>query len=209
MKALTPSILAVVICSTFISAPSNASSHREAPNISRFPTLDSTDFYVFNSYEQGKEEYVTLIANYIPLQDAYGGPNYFAMDPDATYSIHIDNDGDAVEDITFAFDFQSMLPNDNQGVQLAVGPEGNQRTVSVPLKNVGGVSAGDNSATNFSESYTLSMINGPQRTGVATSLNNTTTGTSTFSKPLDYIGNKTFTSKADYQTYADQFVYNV
>ena len=56
MKALTPSILAVVICSTFISAPSNASSHREAPNISRFPTLDSTDFYVFNSYEQGKEE---------------------------------------------------------------------------------------------------------------------------------------------------------
>ena len=141
MKALTPSILAVVVCSTFISAPSEASSHREAPNISRFPTLDSTDFYVFNSYEQGRDDYVTLIANYIPLQDAYGGPNYFAMDPDATYSIHIDNDGDAVEDITFAFNFKSMLPNDNQGVQLTVGPEGNQRTVSVPLKNVGGVSA--------------------------------------------------------------------
>ena len=107
-------------------APSEASSHREAPNISRFPTLDSTDFYVFNSYEQGRDDYVTLIANYIPLQDAYGGPNYFAMDPDATYSIHIDNDGDAVEDITFAFNFKSMLPNDNQGVQLTVGPEGNQ-----------------------------------------------------------------------------------
>lgn len=209
MKALTPSILAVVICSTFVSAPSEASSHREAPNISRFPTLDSTDFYVFNSYEQGRDDYVTLIANYIPLQDAYGGPNYFAMDPDATYSIHIDNDGDAVEDITFAFNFKSMLPNDNQGVQLTVGPEGNQRTVSVPLKNVGGVSAGDNSAVNFSESYTVSMISGAQRTGETTVLNNTASNSSTFSKPLDYVGNKTFGSMSDYQTYADQFVYQV
>ncbi|MGK0515702.1 MAG: hypothetical protein ACI9W0_002129 [Gammaproteobacteria bacterium] len=206
MKALTPSILAVVICSTFVSAPSEASSHREAPNISRFPTLDSTDFYVFNSYEQGRDDYVTLIANYIPLQDAYGGPNYFAMDPDATYSIHIDNDGDAVEDITFAFNFKSMLPNDNQGVQLTVGPEGNQRTVSVPLKNVGGVSAGDNSAVNFSESYTISMISGAQRTGETTVLNNTASNSSTFSKPLDYVGNKTFGSMSEYQTYADQFV---
>lgn len=209
MKALTPSILAVVICSTFVSAPSEASSHREAPNISRFPTLDSTDFYVFNSYEQGRDDFVTLIANYIPLQDAYGGPNYFAMDPDATYSIHIDNDGDAVEDITFAFNFKSMLPNDNQGVQLTVGPEGNQRTVSVPLKNVGGVSAGDDSAANFSESYTMSMISGAQRTGETTLLNNTTSNSSTFSKPLDYVGNKTFGSMSDYQTYADQFVYQV
>ena len=209
MKALTPSILAVVICSTFVSAPSEASSHREAPNISRFPTLDSTDFYVFNSYEQGRDDFVTLIANYIPLQDAYGGPNYFAMDPDATYSIHIDNDGDAVENITFAFNFKSMLPNDNQGVQLTVGPEGNQRTVSVPLKNVGGVSAGDDSAANFSESYTMSMISGAQRTGETTLLNNTASNSSTFSKPLDYVGNKTFGSMSDYQTYADQFVYQV
>ncbi|GAA61375.1 hypothetical protein P20652_3252 [Pseudoalteromonas sp. BSi20652] len=209
MKALTPSILAVVICSTFVSAPSEASSHREAPNISRFPTLDSTDFYVFNSYEQGRGDFVTLIANYIPLQDAYGGPNYFAMDPDATYSIHIDNDGDAVEDITFAFNFKSMLPNDNKGVQLTVGPEGNQRTVSVPLKNVGGVAAGDDSAANFSESYTVSMISGAARTGETTVLNNTASNTSTFSKPLDYVGNKTFGSMSDYQTYADQFVYQV
>ncbi len=209
MKALTPSILAVVVCSTLVSTSSEASSHREAPNISRFPTLDSTDFYVFNSYEAGRDDYVTFIANYIPLQDAYGGPNYFAMDPDATYSIHIDNDGDAVEDITFAFNFTSMLPNDNQGVQLTVGPEDNQRTVSVPLKNVGGVAAGDDSAANFSESYTLSMISGPQRTGTSTALSNTTTSSTTFNKPLDYIGDKTFGSMADYQTYADQFVYQV
>ena len=89
----------------------DASSHREAPNITRLPTLDSTDFYIFNSYEEGRGDFVTMIANYMPPPDAYGGPNYFAMDPEATYSIHIDNDGDATEDLTFAFNFTKSLPS--------------------------------------------------------------------------------------------------
>jgi hypothetical protein len=58
----------------------SGSSHREAPNITGLPKVDSTDFYMFNSYEAGRAEYVTLIANYLPLQDPYGGPNYFALD---------------------------------------------------------------------------------------------------------------------------------
>ncbi len=53
---------------------STASSHREAPNITRLPTVDSTDFYIFNSYEAGRGDYVTLLANYIPLQDAVRRP---------------------------------------------------------------------------------------------------------------------------------------
>ena len=60
-----------------------ASSHREAPFITKNPKVDATDFYMFNSFESGRGEYVTLIANYQPLQDAYGGPNYFSMDPEA------------------------------------------------------------------------------------------------------------------------------
>jgi len=50
-----------------------ASSHREAPFITTSPKVDGTDFYMFNSYEAGKAGNVTLIANYMPLQDAYGG----------------------------------------------------------------------------------------------------------------------------------------
>ena len=99
-----------------------ASSHREAPNITRFPTVDSTDFYLFNSYEAGRENYVTILANYIPLQAAYGGPNYFAMDPAALYEIHIDNNGDAVEDLTFQFRFRNTLGNGNRGLSLNIGP---------------------------------------------------------------------------------------
>ena len=72
-----------------------ASSHREAPFITENPKVDATDFYMFRSYEAGREDYVTLIANYLPLQDAYGGPNYFTLDPEALYEIHVDNNGDA------------------------------------------------------------------------------------------------------------------
>ncbi|MGS0759293.1 DUF4331 family protein, partial [Roseateles sp. GG27B] len=69
------------------------------------PKVDATDFYMFMSYETGRTDYVTMIANYSPLQDAYGGPNYFALDPDALYEIHLDTNGDAKEDLTFQFRF--------------------------------------------------------------------------------------------------------
>ena len=59
-----------------------ASSHREAPFITTSPKVDGTDFYMFRSYEGvssagtgGRSDYVTMIANYQPLQAAYGGPN--------------------------------------------------------------------------------------------------------------------------------------
>ena len=80
-----------------------ASSHREASGIARLPQVDGTDFYMFRSYEDGRGDFVTIIANYNPLQDPFGGPNYFPLDSNAQYDIHITNDGDAVEDLTFRF----------------------------------------------------------------------------------------------------------
>jgi len=64
-------------------APTQASSHREAPLITTHPKVDGTDFYVFNSYEPGRAGYITLIANYQPFEDPQGGPNYYTMDPKA------------------------------------------------------------------------------------------------------------------------------
>ena len=91
------------------------------------------------SYEQGRDGYVTMIANYQPLQAPYGGPNYFTMDPDALYEIHVDNNGDAHEDITFQFRFTNTL----QDIALDVGPVGATKHVSVPLINVGAISPGN------------------------------------------------------------------
>jgi len=102
-------------------AASFASSHREAPFISKNPKVDGTDFYMFDSYEPGRAGYVTILANYLPLQDAYGGPNYFTLDPEALYEIQIDNTGDGIEDLTFQFQFSQDLANAGNGVALTIG----------------------------------------------------------------------------------------
>ena len=87
------------------------SSHREAPEISKDPVADNTDVYAFVSPD--RPDTVTLIANYIPLEGPAGGPNFFEFGDDVLYEIHIDNDGDAVDDITYQFRFQTTLQNPN------------------------------------------------------------------------------------------------
>src|SRR6185312_10912434 len=181
------------------------SSHREAPAITRAPAVDSTDFYMFNSYEPGRDGYVTLLADYIPLQDPYGGPNYFAMDPTALYEIHVDNDGDAKEDLTFQFRFTNRLGNNNNGIKLGIG--GSQ--VAVPLKNVGPVSANDSSLLNFNESYSLTLVRGDRRKGQSAAVTKMSDGGSTFGKPYDFVGTKTFGSVQGYAAYAAKFMYDV
>jgi hypothetical protein len=83
------------------------SSHREAPEISKDPVADSTDVYAFVSPDRPST--VTLIANYIPLEGPAGGPNFYAFGDDVLYEIHVDNNGDAIPDISFQFRFQTTL----------------------------------------------------------------------------------------------------
>jgi hypothetical protein len=85
------------------------SSHREAPEISKDPVADSTDLYAFVSPDQPTT--VTIIANYIPLQSPAGGPNFYEFGDDVLYEIHVDNDGDALPDVTYQFRFQTRLRN--------------------------------------------------------------------------------------------------
>jgi hypothetical protein len=179
-----------------------ASSHREAPMITSKPKLDATDFYMFNSYESGRQDYVTIVANYLPLQDPYGGPNYFALDTNAVYEIHVDNNGDATEDVTFQFRFHNVFQN----ISLAIGPAGNQRTNSIPLIHAGQVSAGNDGALNVLQHYTLNVIRGPRRSGTTALVTNAASGATTFKKPADNIGNKTI---PDYEAYADSHIYTV
>lgn len=178
-----------------------ASSHREAPFISGQPRVDGTDFYMFRSYEPGREGYVTLLANYSPLQDAYGGPNYFPLDANALYEIHVDNDGDAKEDLTFRFDFR----NTSADVSLPIGG----KQIAVPLIQVGPVRAGDSTALNFVQTYSVSMVRGDRRTGTSVPLTNATDGSRGFTRPADFIGQKTLGDSAAYAAYAAQYLYTV
>ncbi len=184
-----------------LTGAASASSHREAPFTAANPKVDGTDFYMFRSYESGRSAYVTLIADYIPLEDAYGGPNYFAMDPNALYEIEIDNNGDAREDITYQFRFTDTHPN----AALNIGG----KSVPVPLLNIGpigpGVTDGD-ANKNLIENYTVSVVKGDRRHGKADLATNLTSGGTSFRKPFDNVGNKTI---ADYPTYANNHIFSI
>lgn len=98
--------------STFI-LPTLASSHAEAPLISMDRFADNTDTYAFRSVEAGRAGFVTLIANYIPLQEPSGGPQWFRWDDSVLYEIKIDNTGDGIEDIKYQFRFTTQTVNSN------------------------------------------------------------------------------------------------
>jgi len=198
-RTVLSSLLSAALVLAF-AGPAAASSHREAPFIATQPQVDATDFYMFRSYEPGRDGYVTLVANYLPLQDPYGGPNYFRLDPNAAYEIHIANDGGAAENITFSFHVQNTL-DDNQ---LTVGG----KKVSIPLAQNGSadVSTPNSPALNTHEKYTLDIIRGNRRTGVKQSVANVTQGGTSFDKPVDYIGSKTI---SNYIAYANKHIYEI
>lgn len=195
-------LAAVPLAVAVLAGTAHASSHREAPFITTAPKVDATDFYMFRSYESGRDGYVTLLANYQPLQDAYGGPNYFSMDPNALYEIHIDNTGDAKEDLTFQFRFRNRLANNGAGVSLNVGG----KSVGIPLIQAGTVANVKDANLQLGESYTVNVVRGDRRRGNVQAVTNAASGSASFDKPVDNIGRKTI---ADYAGYAAKHVYTV
>lgn len=205
MQSFTQTTLLTVLVAATCSGAvltAQASSHREAPFITENPKVDGTDFYLFRSYETGRDKYVTLVANYNPLQDPGAGPNYFSMASDALYEIHIDNNGDSIEDLTFQFQFNKELGNSGAGLAI--------NNIAVPQKNIGPVSTADDSALNFKESYTLSMVRGDRRSGSVSKVTNNSDGSTKFAKPYDNVGDKTFPAESQsYAEYANSFIYDV
>jgi Domain of unknown function (DUF4331) len=199
MKLAIVAATAAISASSLLPATSYASSHREAPMIAGLPRVDSTDVYAFRSYEPGRNGFVTILANYIPLQDAYGGPNYFNLDNDAIYEIHIDQNGDAREDLTFQFKFKDL----NKNIALNI----NGKQVPIPLVNIGPTTEVNASTLNATQTFTVTAMRGARRNPNGGGfLTNTTTGSHTFNKPVDNIGLRSF---PDYKGYAAKHIYNV
>jgi hypothetical protein len=101
-----PAALAAVLVAV---AMSIGSSHREAPNTALDPTGDDTDVYAFTASDAPKA--LTVVANWIPLEDPAGGPNFFRFDDRAHYYINVDNTGDGRYDIRYEFKFKTKTRN--------------------------------------------------------------------------------------------------
>ena len=97
-----------------------ASSHREAPLIAGDPRADNTDVYAFVSPDA--PDTVTMIANWLPFQEPNGGPNFYPFADDTRYNIKIDNDGDALADLTYTWVFSTTIRDADEQFLYNVGP---------------------------------------------------------------------------------------
>jgi hypothetical protein len=119
-----------------------ASSHREAPLISRDPSADNTDTYAFISPD--RPDTVTIIGSWIPGQLPQGGPNFYGFADDVVYELHVDNIGDARAHITYRFTFKTAI-----------------RSNTTFLYNTGPIESLDDEDLNMSQTYTVEeIING-------------------------------------------------
>ena len=142
LVAIAFTIAVVVAGGVFgLSRPADASSHREAPFIGGDPEADATDVYAFRSPD--KPNTVTLIANYVPLEVAAAGPNFYKFGEDVLYEINVDNDGDAKDDISFQLDFRNRINNGDTF-----------------LHNTGQITSLDDPDLNQEQFYSLSVLKG-------------------------------------------------
>ena len=85
------------------------SSHREAPKILTDPTADNTDVYAFTAPDATGS--LTVVANWIPLEEPAGGPYFGKLDPEARYYVKIDNTGDGRPDVAYRWQFDQRFRN--------------------------------------------------------------------------------------------------
>jgi hypothetical protein len=163
---------------------------------------------MFQSYESNRAGYTTIIANYIPLQDPFGGPNYYQFDENAVYDINIDNVGDAQKHLVYRFKFTNALTNSGKGITLPI----NGNNVAIPLLAAGPVPPTSN--LNVNQTYTVSLFDNsniafvdfPSSANQGKPLTDAASSSKTFTKPQDNVGTKTF---PNYASYANQYIYNV
>jgi len=108
---MTRIFFVAALCLSLSGLNTFASSHGEAPLISLDRSADNTDTYAFRSVEAGRSGFVTLVGNWIPLQEPSAGPQFFRFDDTVRYEIKIDNTGDGREDVTYRFEFATQIVN--------------------------------------------------------------------------------------------------
>ncbi len=174
MKCESRFFTAAGVALVLLAAPAwhaTASNHREAPITALDHKADITDMWAFVSYEGNQQpgetpEKVTLILSVDPLLEPANGPNWFPFDPSIRYEIHVDNDRDAIADVTFRFQFQTeqRLP----GVYTTLAgfadgardPETNAVTVPPRIDDF------DDAGLGQRQSYTLVMIRDGHQTAI-------------------------------------------
>jgi hypothetical protein len=114
---LGAAIMAALLAAALVASVVIGSSHREAPEILTDPTADNTDVYAFTAKDAPGS--LTVVANWIPLEEPAGGPYYGKLDPKARYYVNIDNTGDGRTDVAYRWKFHQKFRNPNSFLYAA------------------------------------------------------------------------------------------
>src|ERR1700676_979263 len=107
-----------------------SSSHREAPMIANDPLADNTDLYAFRSPDHPDK--ITILANYIPAQLPFAGPNYYQFGEDIRYEIHIDNNlATPGDDIIYRFTFHKKNEDPTTFFNIRLGKQNLKTTYTL------------------------------------------------------------------------------
>lgn len=164
MKWFRASLLGLLLVAITMAYPVLASSHREAPITALDHKADITDIYAFVSYDQfqtpgTRPKKVTLILCVDPLLEPANGPTWFPFDPDILYEIHVDNDHDALADVTFQIRFQTQLRLPTIPVALAgIGDDGANAPGTLTLVVPPQIRDFNNPGLNLRQTYTITMV---------------------------------------------------
>ena len=104
-------------------AQSFASSHMDAPLITRDPSANTTDVYAFKSIRSGENYLTTALAVY-PHEEPGIGPNNYSFDPAVDYDINVslgNNISSGVADLTYRFEFTTTFANTGIILQAFLG----------------------------------------------------------------------------------------
>jgi hypothetical protein len=114
---LGAAVMSALVAAALVASLVLGSSHREAPRIMLDPSADNTDVYAFTAPDAPNS--LTVVANWIPLEEPAGGPYFGKLDPRARYYVKIDNTGDGVEDVAYRWKFKNKFRNPNSFLYAA------------------------------------------------------------------------------------------
>lgn len=178
--------------------PLLASSHREAPLIANDPLADNTDLYAFRSPDN--PGMITIIANYIPAELPYGGPNYYTFGENIRYEIHIDNDASKPGDeIVYRFVFKHVNEDPTTFFNIRLGKQNIKATYTMSRSIDGGKT--------FVDVITNGLVPppyiGPRSIGSGVGLNTTYDALISSAIMTSSTGEKVFCGPADDPFYVD------
>lgn len=137
MRTKLCSFIGALLLLLWVAQSALASSHREAPLIANDPLADNTDLYAFRSPDDPNT--VTIIANYIPAELPYGGPNYYTFGENIRYEIHVDNDaGTPGDEIVYRFTFQRVNEDPTTFFNIRLGAQNLKTTYTLERSVDGG-----------------------------------------------------------------------